>query len=161
MTPAHGGCPKSRKPLTPGLYPAQKSNLLDCPCQTFWTAVWPLSRRGLPGRKRANAAFYLLEGLGCHPVRRRGANGLTRPDTGETVRGPLRSHGTALCGIVSPLSVQWTGLYPQFEFGRSSPSETGQSAPGRRLPSSRPAFSFQPGRDDRASSFPCRRHGTG
>ena len=93
--------------MTPGFYPAQKSNLWIALLRpsglplNFCRQVVPDGVKRSPGwvlkpltvssaQKRANAAFHLLGGLGCCLPRRRGTNALKRPDAGETVRGPLR-----------------------------------------------------------------------
>ena len=148
------------------LYPAQKSNLLGCPCQTFWAAVWPLPRRGLPGRK--NGPTPRSTPLWGWDATRPAGGAQTAPHGPARAkqfegRSAVTERPSALPwqAPVSPSSDRQTVPYPRPGSGRSSLSETGRSPPGRRLPSSRPELSFQPGRGNRASSFPCRRHGTG
>lgn len=75
--------------LTPGFYPAPKSNV--------WIA---LGGPGLPfrnsGLQEADTAFHGPEGHGCCHPPGRAAKALGEADTGETAGGPLRWCGTAL-----------------------------------------------------------------
>ena len=80
--------------MTPGVYPAQKSNL--------WIAL------GSPGphsatavHKRPTPRFTGWMGTGATPPPGRAAKALGGADTGETAGGPLRWHGTALCAALS------------------------------------------------------------